>query len=185
MSTVAVPAKSPARRLALRLTPERQLLIFVAIVLAHWVEHVAQAVEYYALGMGPAQARGGLGLVWPWLVTTEALHYAYAVVMLAGLAYLRRHFDGPARTWWNAALALQVWHHVEHLLLLGQAVLGHPLFGADKPTSIVQLVIPRIELHLFYNGVVFTPMVVAMYLRHRSCRARGDSRSRRPAAAPR
>jgi hypothetical protein len=30
------------------------------------------------------------------------------------------------------------------------------------PTSLVQLVVPRIELHLFYNAVVFIPMVVAM-----------------------
>jgi hypothetical protein len=31
------------------------------------------------------------------------------------------------------------------------------------PTSIGQIWIPRIELHLFYNAIVFTPMVVAMY----------------------
>ena len=31
------------------------------------------------------------------------------------------------------------------------------------PTSIGQIWIPRIELHLFYNFIVFTPMVVAMY----------------------
>jgi hypothetical protein len=27
----------------------------------------------------------------------------------------------------------------------------------------VQLVIPRLELHLFYNTIVFVPMVVGMY----------------------
>jgi hypothetical protein len=31
------------------------------------------------------------------------------------------------------------------------------------PTSIVQLWVPRVELHLFYNTVVFVPMVIAMY----------------------
>jgi hypothetical protein len=31
------------------------------------------------------------------------------------------------------------------------------------PTSLVQLWVPRVELHLFYNAVVFLPMVVAMF----------------------
>src|SRR5262249_6436333 len=31
------------------------------------------------------------------------------------------------------------------------------------PTSIIQLWIPRVELHLFYNSVVFIPMVIGMY----------------------
>jgi hypothetical protein len=31
------------------------------------------------------------------------------------------------------------------------------------PTSIVQLWVPRVELHLFYNTVVFIPMMIAMY----------------------
>ena len=31
------------------------------------------------------------------------------------------------------------------------------------PCSILQLVFPRVELHLFYNSIVFIPMVIAMY----------------------
>jgi hypothetical protein len=31
------------------------------------------------------------------------------------------------------------------------------------PTSILQLWVPRVELHLLYNTIVFIPMVVAMY----------------------
>jgi hypothetical protein len=31
------------------------------------------------------------------------------------------------------------------------------------PTSLVQVWVPRVELHLFYNAVVFLPMVVAMF----------------------
>ena len=41
--------------------------------------------------------------------------------------------------------------------------LGHNLFGRPVPTSIVQLWVPRVELHLFYNTIVFIPMVIAMY----------------------
>lgn len=189
MSTVSYPPRRArlAQRWTLRLSPRRQLQVFVAIVLAHWVEHLAQAFEVYILAMKVPEARGALGLIWPWLVTSEWLHYAYAVVMLGGLVCLRRHFHGSARMWWTVALALQVWHHLEHLLLLGQVVFSHPLFGAAKPTSIVQLVIPRVELHLFYNTVVFTPMAIAMFLRYSQSRPatvragggrRGDSCSR-------
>jgi hypothetical protein len=35
--------------------------------------------------------------------------------------------------------------------------------GRPVPTSLVQLWVPRVELHLFYNTIVFIPMVIAMY----------------------
>jgi hypothetical protein len=61
------------------------------------------------------------------------------------------------------AFWIQFWHHIEHLLLIGQATFHHNLFGKPVPCSIVQLLIPRVQLHLFYNSIVFIPMVVAMY----------------------
>jgi hypothetical protein len=142
------------------------LTVYLVIVLAHWAEHIAQAVQIYVLGWPIPDARGVLGLWFPWLVTTEALHYGYAFVMLAAFLLLRPGFSGTARTWWNVALGIQIWHHFEHLLLLVQAWTGYFFFGAAVPTSIVQTVIPRVELHLFYNTIVFVPMVVAM-LAHR------------------
>jgi hypothetical protein len=142
---------------------KRALQAFLVVVLAHWVEHILQAIEIFVLGWPRPQAGGALGLVYPWLVTSEWLHYVYAVVMLIGLVVLRAGFVGRARTWWNVALGIQIWHHFEHLLLLGQALTHLNLFGAAVPTSILQLVFPRVELHLFYNAVVFTPMLVAMW----------------------
>jgi hypothetical protein len=137
---------------------------FMAIVLLHWAEHLTQAFQIYVLGWARPSARGMLGLWFPWLVTSEWLHYGYAIVMLLGLILLRNAFVGRARTWWNVALWIQVWHHLEHLLLLLQALTGSYLLGAKVPTSILQLAFPasRVEIHLFYNAVVFIPMVVAM-----------------------
>jgi hypothetical protein len=142
----------------------RALNVFLVIVLAHWAEHVVQAIQIWALGWAVPDSRGVLGGWFPWLVSSEALHYAYALVMLAGLIILRPAFRGAARTWWTVALALQVWHHVEHLILLVQAHSGVHLAGKPVPTSVAQLFVPRVELHLFYNAVVFVPMVVAVYL---------------------
>jgi len=140
------------------------LLAFMVVVLGHWAEHLVQAYQIYVLGWPRPQAGGVLGLVFPWLVTSEWLHYGYAIVMLVGLVILRHGFVGRARTWWNASMWIQVWHHFEHLLLLVQALTGAYLMGAKVPTSIAQLVFPRVELHLFYNAIVFVPMVVAMVL---------------------
>jgi len=141
----------------------RALRIFMAVVLLHLAEHIVQAYQVYTLHWPMHQARGMLGQWFPWLVHSEALHYGYAVIMLVGIWVLLPGFVGRARRWWLAALIIQFWHHIEHLLLQGQVIFAHNLLGSPVPTSIVQLWIPRLELHLFYNTVVFVPMVAAMY----------------------
>lgn len=139
------------------------LLIFMVVVLGHWAEHIAQAWQIYVLGWPAHHAGGFLGLYYPWLVHSEVLHYSYALIMLIGIWVLRKGFTGASRKWWTAALVIQFWHHFEHLLLIGQATFHHNLFGSPVPTSIVQQIIPRVELHLFYNSIVFIPMVLGMY----------------------
>ncbi len=139
------------------------ILIFLVVVLGHWAEHVLQAIQIYVLGWPTPEARGALGLVFPVLVTSEWLHFAYNAAILIGLTLLRPAFRGRARDWWTSALIIQVWHYFEHALLLGQAILGKNLLGAPAPTSIVQLVFPRVELHMFYNAVVLLPLLVGAY----------------------
>lgn len=143
------------------------LTVYLVIVLAHLAEHVVQAIQIWILGRPPAQSRGVLGAWFPWLVTSEALHYFYAIVMLVAFILLRPGFSGSARTWWDIALGIQIWHHFEHLILLFQAQSGAFLLGREVPTSFVQLLVPRVELHLFYNTIVFIPMAVAMVLHRR------------------
>ena len=141
--------------------PALQLYMFV--VLAHWAEHLTQAIQIYVLGWPVPESRGVLGLWFPWMVSSEVLHYGYAIVMLIGLWILRSGFVGRSKTWWMISFWIQFWHHIEHALLQGQAISGHNLFGRPVPVSLVQLWIPRVELHLFYNSVVFIPMMIAMY----------------------
>lgn len=139
------------------------LQAFTVIVLAHWAEHLAQAFQIWVLGWPVPQSRGVLGHFYPWVVKSELLHYAYAIIMLVGIWMLRPGFAGLSHKWWTAALVIQFWHHIEHALLQGQALAQNNLFGSPVPVSILQLWIPRVELHLFYNTVVFIPMVVGMY----------------------
>ena len=143
---------------------ETALRLFMAIVLAHWAEHLLQALQIYVLGWPVPEARGLVGYFFPVLVSSELLHYAYALVMLAGLWLLRPGFTAVEdRRWWTIALAIQFFHHIEHFLLQAQYLLGQNLFDRPVPTSLAQLWIPRVELHLFYNTIVFIPMVIAMY----------------------
>jgi hypothetical protein len=142
---------------------ERALQIFMAIVLAHWAEHLAQAWQIYVFHWPRPKANGVVGLFYPWLIKSEVMHYLYALIMLIGIWVLRKGFTGISKKWWTVALVIQFWHHIEHALLIYQATVHHNFWGSKVPTSVLQLVFPRVELHLFYNSIVFIPMVIGMY----------------------
>jgi len=142
---------------------ERALQLFMVIVLGHWGEHLAQAYQIYVMNWPRPIANGILGLWYPWLIKSEALHYGYALVMLVGIWVLRKGFTGVSHTWWMVSFWIQFWHHIEHFLLITQATMHHNFWHKPVPFSVLQLVIPRVELHLFYNSIVFIPMVIAMY----------------------
>ena len=93
------------------------------------------------------------------------MHYSYALVMLVGLWTLRKRFSGTSRKWWTLALLIQFWHHIEHAVLQWQALTHHYWLGSPVPVSFAQMLLPkfRIEIHLFYNALVFVPMVIGMY----------------------
>ena len=146
---------------------EKALWAFMAVVIAHWAEHIIQGAQIWLFDMERADSLGGLGYFAPWLVSSEALHFGFAIVMLSGLIALRPGFHGKSRKWWDISLALQGWHFVEHSVLLAQVIIGTNLFGSPVPTSLLQPFVPRAELHLFYNLIVFAPMVVAMWLHTR------------------
>jgi len=139
------------------------LWVFLAIVIAHWGEHLFQAYQVYVLHWARPRALGMLGLAYPWLVTSETMHYAYALIMLVGLWALRKGFVGVSYKWWMASFWIQFWHHIEHASLQIQSITGHYWAHASVPTSFLQVWIPRVELHLIYNSAVFIPMVIGMY----------------------
>ena len=142
---------------------ERGLQLFMLVVLAHWGEHLFQAYQIYVMGWPRPKANGMLGLLYPELIKSETLHYGYALVMLIGLWVFRKGFTGRSHTWWMVAFWIQFWHHIEHFLLIWQATFHHNFWGKPVPCSILQLIFPRVELHLFYNSIVFIPMVIGMY----------------------
>ncbi len=150
---------------------ERALQFFMVIVLAHWAEHLAQAVQIWLLHWPRPKAGGVLGLWFPWLVSSEVLHYGYALIMLVGIWALRKGFVGVARKWWTVALIIQFWHHIEHLLLIGQATFHHNLFGSPVPASILQLVCSPGRVAFVLQHCSFHPHDYRHVLPHVSCEA--------------
>lgn len=123
--------------------------IFLAVVVFHFVEHIAQMVQLYALHWLRPECLGILGLWFPWLIHSELLHLAYAVYMLGGLYW----FDLKNR-YWVCARYLQSFHLTEHVILMAQLLL------LLERTGIGGLWFPRIELHFVYNLMVFVPMMM-------------------------
>jgi hypothetical protein len=138
--------------------------IFIITIILHLSEHFTQTSQVYICGWDRDEAKGLLGLAYPQLVDAEWFHFSYAFEMLIGLQIFKRSFIGKAEIWWKLSIYLQIWHLFEHTLLVFQDISGINLFGSIVPVSIIQLFIPRIELHLFYNILVLIPMVVSMLI---------------------
>lgn len=141
---------------------QRALWLFMVIVLGHWLEHLTQVYQIYVMGWAPKAAGGVLGLWFPWLSSSEVLHFTYNLLLWGGILFLQPGFQGAARRWWNVALLAQSWHFFEHILLQAQWLTGFYLFGAAKQTGIGELWFPRPELHFVYNLIVFAPLVLGM-----------------------
>ncbi len=158
--------RRPTAEVKIEAANRRRRLVTIAVTIVfvgHWMEHVVQAMQIYALGWHPSRALGFLGLLVPLLVTSEWLHWVYNLALVGGIALVRPRFTGPARPWVTAALWAQGWHFLEHSILLVQVLTHVRPFGGVPPRSIVQLIVPRVELHLVYNTLV-TALVLAAVL---------------------
>ncbi len=129
------------------------MTMFIAICAIHFIEHLAQLYQLFVLNWQRFDCLGLLGLWQPNLVRSEWLHYLFVLYMLIGVYYFRSRLD---RAWGQTTIYLLHFHHIEHLLLLSQALLGF------KPTGIGGIWFPRIELHFFYNAVVFIAMIISI-----------------------
>lgn len=159
------------------------LKIFSAVLTLHLLEHIFQAFQFFVLNWSRQESLGFLGLWFPWLIRSEGLHYFHALFMLIGLFLLKPAVTNQtARIWWNICIVLAFLHHLEHFLLLEQAITKTYLFVGTLPIPPGKLGVPislgqvffpklgleifrqRIELHLFYNLVVMFPMMISLKL---------------------
>src|SRR5436309_8911381 len=90
------------------------LLIYAAIVLTHWSEHLVQAIQVYVLGWPLKEARGLLGMPFPWLASSKGLPYGYALVLRVAFWILRKGFVGRSYVCWMIAFWFRFWHYFRH-----------------------------------------------------------------------
>ena len=124
----------------------------------HMLEHVVQVVQAKFLGIKPAH--GLLGSI----VDHEWVHFVYnmglyALLILGTVALLR---EGRTRTpagwlWLGAALAVQSYHSIEHIVKIVQ----HVRTGADPAPGILGQIFDLIWLHFTFNAIVTICMVGA------------------------
>lgn len=146
---------------------EKALWVYIAIVLGHFSEHLVQVYQVYVMGWLPKQAGGVLGLWFPWLAESEVLHILYNGSMWIGIILLYqgiKSIQGPTKTYWNIALVFQSWHLFEHVILMYQYLTKNFWFGGTVQTSVGQIWFSRVELHFFYNLIVFIPLAIAFVL---------------------
>ncbi len=140
------------------------LCLYMILVVTHGIEHILQVYQAFGLGWSRAASGGLLGLSFPELAASEVLHFTYNLFQLIGLLVLYGGFKGRARSWWGVGTIFQTWHFLEHILLQAQWLTGIYLFNQTQQTSLLQMFVPRLELHFIYNMLVLIPTLVSVYL---------------------
>lgn len=131
--------------------------IFISIVIIHFIEHLTQLYQLYILQWARPECLGLISLRYPWLMRSEWLHYSFALYMVIGLTYFG--YKANNKKWWRTSLVLQHYHYIEHLILLSQALIGIPMI---ERISLGSFIMPRLELHFFYNLMVLIPMLLGV-----------------------
>jgi hypothetical protein len=111
------------------------LWLFPFLVLAHWAEHLAQALRIRVLDWTKPEVRGALGVPFSWLVSFEWMYCAYAIVMPIGLCCRGRRFQVVREHGGRWHLARSFWYHIEHLLLFVQAMAGYDVAAPTVPSA--------------------------------------------------
>lgn len=135
-------------------------LVLTATQIGHVGEHLVQVAQLRLLGLPPAHAHGIVGAL-----DIEWVHFVWNawVLVAIGLLLLARRTN----PWLWVAGVLAAWHLAEHVVLialyLATGVEGRPgllavggLLGGGLP-------IARPELHLIYNLVETTPLLIGLW----------------------
>lgn len=141
--------------------------LLVVTQMGHFFEHVAQIVEIHLLGLPLKQARGIFGAL-----DIEWVHFIWNSWVLIGVLLLLIPFRHNRWLW--LTLVFAGWHEVEHIVIMSTylttGVAGSPgllshggAIGGGTPLI-------RPDLHMIYNAVETTPLVIAFFVELRRAR---------------
>ena len=161
---VATPRTTALSPLAFRF-----LVIVVVIQGGHVIEHIVQALQVFVFGVQEDDALGLLGYVLQFNGTEEWLHLAFNTVYLLSLYALIlplwRITPAVLPTWafavfLAASVWVETWHMVEHGVIISNVIAngGCPCPGIGD----VALGLSDTILHLFYNGIAYAGVALAL-----------------------
>ncbi len=170
---VATPRTAALSPLAFRF-----LVIVVVVQGGHVIEHIVQALQVFVFGVPEDDALGLLGYVLQFNGTEEWLHLVFNSVYLLSLYALIlplwRITPAVLPTWAFAVFVaasvwVETWHMVEHGVIISNVIAngGCPCPGIGD----VALGLSDTLLHLFYNGVAYAGVALALLF---VLRDRGD-----------
>lgn len=147
----------------------RFLVIVVAVQGGHVIEHIVQTLQVFVFGVPEDEALGLLGYVLQFNGTEEWLHLVFNSVYLLSLYVLIlplwRITPAVLPTWAFALFVVasvwvETWHMVEHGVIISNVIAsgGCPCPGIGD----VALGLSDTILHLFYNGVAYAGVALAL-----------------------
>jgi hypothetical protein len=169
---------APPRTAALSPLAFRFLVIVVVVQGGHVIEHIVQALQVFVFAVPEDDALGLLGYVLQFNGTEEWLHLAFNSVYLLSLYALILPLwrITPAvlptlafAVFVAASVWVETWHMVEHGVIISNVIAngGCPCPGIGD----VALGLSDTLLHLFYNGVAYAGVALALLF---VLRDRGD-----------
>jgi hypothetical protein len=170
---VATPRTAALSPLAFRF-----LVIVVVVQGGHVIEHIVQTLQVFVFAVPEDDALGLLGYVLQFNGTEEWLHLAFNSVYLLSLYALIlplwRITPAVLPTWAFAVFVaasvwVETWHMVEHGVIISNVIAngGCPCPGIGDAA----LGVSDTLLHLFYNGVAYAGVALALLF---VLRDRGD-----------
>ncbi len=134
-------------------------ILFVAQGL-HFIEHIAQVLQVYVLGIPRADAHGIFGNL-----DAEFVHFSFDTFLEVSVIILLFKFRKNIALWVTGVVGL--WHTAEHWYITYYYVFNRPYYSAHAKNGLLaqggllwpNSPLPRIELHFLYNLLFTVPLI--------------------------
>ncbi len=137
------------------------LALFYVLVITqggHLLEHATQMVQIHMLDLSSARSRGIFGAL-----DTEWVHWTWNTIVLVAVAALTWRFRSNRWLW--AALAVAVWHEIEHVFIMSAFLatgrVGGPGLLSQRGLILGGLPLKRPDLHFLYVTLQTLPLFAA------------------------
>lgn len=126
----------------------------------HFIEHIAQILQIYVLGVPRADAHGIFGNL-----DAEYVHFFFDTFLTVGVIILLFRFRKNKALW--VSLVIGLWHTAEHWYITYYYVFDNAFYKAHAKNGLLaqggllwpNSPLPRAELHFLYNLIFTIPLI--------------------------